>query len=58
VKADASAGSSSKRSTGKTARAAVGAPDVSRRFALPLLADLVSVSGGADDDSNSDDTTR
>jgi hypothetical protein len=58
VKVDNSAGSSREQSTGKTAKAAVGVPSVSRRFVLPLLADLVSVSSGADDDSDSDDSSR
>jgi hypothetical protein len=58
AKVDDSAGASRKPSAGKTAKAAVGVPRASRRFVLPLLADLVSVSGGADDDSSSDDSTR
>jgi hypothetical protein len=58
VKVDTSAGSSRKLSKGKTAKAAVGVPSVSRRFALPVLSDLVRESSGADDDSNSDDSSR
>jgi hypothetical protein len=58
VKVDTSAGSSRKVSKRKTAKAAVGVPSISRRFALPVLPDLVSESSGADDDSNSDDSSR
>jgi hypothetical protein len=58
VKVDTSAGSSREQSAGKTAKAAVGVPSVSRRFVLPLLTDLVSVSSGAGDDSDSDDSSR
>jgi hypothetical protein len=58
VKVDGSASSSDNPGAGKTAKAAVGAPRASRRFVLPLLADLVSVSSGTDDDSISDDSSR
>jgi hypothetical protein len=42
----------------KTADAAVGRPAPTRRFVLPLLADLVSVSSGSDADSNRDRDRR
>ena len=42
----------------KTAKAAVGQSAPARRFALPLLADLVSVSSGGGDHSNSDQDRR
>jgi hypothetical protein len=43
---------------GKTARAAVGSPPSPRRFVAPILADLVSVSSGADFNSNSNRDRR
>ena len=43
---------------GKTAGAAVGSPPSPRRFVAPILADLVSVSSGADIDSNSNRDRR
>ncbi|HET8821750.1 MAG TPA: hypothetical protein VFM57_09405 [Thermoleophilaceae bacterium] len=43
---------------GKTASAAVGTPTEARRFASPLLSDLVSVSSGADADSNNHQDRR
>jgi hypothetical protein len=38
----------------KTANAAVGAPPAPRRFSMPMLTDVTSVSSGADISSNSD----
>ena len=50
VRLDGSAAASSRKQ--KSARAAVGKPVAARRFASPLIADLVSVSSGGDADSN------
>jgi hypothetical protein len=52
------AGASKKKKDKKTASAAVGRPAPARRFAVPFLADLVSVSSGGDNDSNSDQDRR
>jgi hypothetical protein len=49
VRVDGSAAASSRKK--KSARAAVGAPSAVRRFASPLIADLVTVSSGGDADS-------
>jgi hypothetical protein len=48
----------SKKKKRKTARAADGEPAPVRRFVPPLLADLVSVSSGADSDSDTDADRR
>ena len=48
----------SKKDKNKTASAAVEQPSPARRFALPLLADLVSVSSGEVIHSNSDSDRR
>ena len=49
-------GGTASASRSKRAGAAVGAPTQARRFELPLLADLVTVStGGADDSSDQND---
>jgi hypothetical protein len=56
VGAKSSAAKSHRKS--KTARAAVGGPETPRRFVVPILADLVSVSSGADSHSNSDGDRR
>jgi hypothetical protein len=53
---DEKAGASKKDQ--KTAKAAVGQPAPARRFSLPLLADLVSVSSAGGDHSNSDQDRR
>jgi hypothetical protein len=50
VRLDGSAAASSRKH--KSARAAVGKPMAARRFASPLIADLVTVSSGGDADSN------
>jgi hypothetical protein len=50
VRLDGSAAAASRKH--KSARAAVGKPMAARRFASPLIADLVSVSSGGDADSN------
>jgi hypothetical protein len=55
---DKASASASKKHTKKTAGAAVGRTAPARRFALPLLADLVSVSSGGGDDSNGDRDRR
>src|ERR687892_1853820 len=57
VKLDGKKASASKKDR-KTAKAAVGQPAPARRFALPLLADLVSVSSGGSDHSNNDQDRR
>lgn len=56
VKAGTKAAASKKDK--KTANAAVGQPAPARRFALPFLTDLVSVSTGGGDNSNSDRDSR
>jgi len=56
VKVGAKASASKKDN--KTAGAAVGQPAPARRFALPLLADLVSVSSGGGNHSNSNSDRR
>jgi hypothetical protein len=59
VKVGAKAGASKKDSKGgKPASAAVGRTAPARRFTLPLLADLVSVSSGSGADSNRDTDRR
>jgi hypothetical protein len=50
VRLDGSAAAASRKRG--SARAAVGKPMAARRFASPLIADLVSVSSGGDADSN------
>jgi len=49
VRVDGSAAAASRKK--KSARAAVGGPTAVRRFASPLIADLVTVSNGGDQDS-------
>jgi hypothetical protein len=49
VRVDGSAAAASRKK--KSARAAVGGPTAVRRFASPLIADLVTVSSGGDSDS-------
>jgi hypothetical protein len=56
VGAKSSAAKSKKKS--KTANAAIGAPAAPRRFVVPILADLVSVSSGTDRHSNTDGDRR
>jgi hypothetical protein len=51
-------GDEASSSKGKSAKAAVGAPPAPRRFAVPILADLLSVSSGAGGHSNSDQDRR
>jgi hypothetical protein len=53
VKVGAKSSAAKRQKKSKTANAAVGAPAPSRRFVVPILADLVSVSSGTDSDSNS-----
>lgn len=57
VKVGGSTASASKRKA-RTAAAALGGPGAGRRFAAPILADLVTVSNGEGDDSNSDRNNR
>jgi len=56
VTVGAKANASSKK--GKTAAAALSGNDAPRRFVAPVLADLVSVSSGGNDNSNSDGDRR
>jgi hypothetical protein len=49
---------SAARRKSRTAAAAVTTPGAGRRFVPPVLADLVSVSKGGSDDSNSDENNR
>jgi hypothetical protein len=58
AKASASKKNSKAAKGSKTAGAAVGRPAPTRRFALPLLADLVSVSSGSGANSNRDRDRR
>jgi hypothetical protein len=51
VRVDGSAAAASRKKKATTARAAVGAPQAVRRFASPLISDLVTVSSGGDADS-------
>lgn len=51
VRVDGSAAAASRKKNATTARAAVGAPQAVRRFASPLISDLVTVSSGGDADS-------
>src|ERR687896_2505762 len=57
VKLDDGKANASKKDK-KIAKAAVGQPAPARRFALPLLADLVSVSSGGGDHPNNDPDRR
>jgi hypothetical protein len=52
------AAAAKKKKDRKTANAAVGSDAPARRFALPILADLVSVSRGTGGNSNSDQDRR
>jgi hypothetical protein len=58
VELDRSKARASKKDKKKVASAAVGQPAPARRFSLPLLADLVSVSSGQGGNSNSDQDRR
>jgi hypothetical protein len=51
-------GATASKKRQKTANAAVGAPPAPRRFSMPLLSDVTSVSSGADINSNSDRAHR
>jgi hypothetical protein len=51
VRVDGSAAAASRKKNATTAHAAVGAPQAVRRFASPLISDLVTVSSGGDADS-------
>ena len=51
VRVDGSAAAASREKKATTAHAAVGAPQAVRRFASPLISDLVTVSSGGDADS-------
>jgi hypothetical protein len=58
VKVGAKASAAMRPTTSKTASAAVGGKQTPRRFVVPILADLVSVSSGTDSHSNSDGDRR
>jgi hypothetical protein len=58
VKVGAKASAAKRPKTSKTASAAVGGKQTPRRFVVPILADLVSVSSGAVSHSNSDGDRR
>jgi hypothetical protein len=58
VKVGAKASAAKRPTTSKTASAAVGGKQTPRRFVVPILADLVSVSSGTDSHSNSDGDRR
>ena len=51
VRVDGAGAAASRKKQQTTARAAVGAPQAVRRFASPLISDLVTVSSGGDADS-------
>jgi hypothetical protein len=51
VRVDGSAAAASRKKKATTAHAAVGAPQAVRRFASPLISDLVTVSSGGNPDS-------
>jgi hypothetical protein len=51
-------GSAAAASRGKSARAAIGSPGPRRRFLSPLIADLVTVSNGADSNSTDNQDRR
>jgi hypothetical protein len=58
VKVGAKSSAARRPTTSKTASAAVGGKETPRRFVVPILADLVSVSSGTDSHSNSDGDRR
>jgi hypothetical protein len=58
VKVGAKSSAAKRPTTSKTASAAVGGKQTPRRFVVPILADLVSVSSGTDSHSNSDGDRR
>jgi len=58
VRVDGSAAASSRKKAQTTAHAAVGAPQAVRRFASPLISDLVTVSSGGDADSTDNPDRR
>ena len=58
VRVDGSAAASSRKKQKTTARAAVGEPTAVRRFASPLISDLVTVSTTGDEDSADDQDRR
>jgi hypothetical protein len=58
VKVGAKSSAAKAPKQGKTARAAIGAPETPHRFVVPILADLVSVSSGTESHSNSDGHRR
>ena len=58
VRVDGSAAAASRKKDQTTARAAVGAPQAVRRFASPLISDLVTVSSGGDADSTDHSDSR
>jgi hypothetical protein len=58
VKVGAKSSAAKRPTTSKTASAAVGGKETPRRFVVPILADLVSVSSGTDSHSNSDGDRR
>jgi hypothetical protein len=58
VQVGAKSSAAKRPTTSKTASAAVGGKETPRRFMVPILADLVSVSSGTDSHSNSDGDRR
>ena len=58
VRVDGTAAAASRKKQKTTARAAVGEPTSVRRFASPLISDLVTVSTSGDADSTDDQDRR